>query len=245
MVVEVHEVRRDDLPSLWEGCMNIFALDEDPKLAAQMHLDKHVVKMIVEYAQLMSTAHRLLDGELKVFESPDGKSHKLHVLPGEKVSMIARQQNGPGVLTEGFLKKNPYKFVIENPKCYSASHQNHQCGVWARESDSNYLWLFSLFDALASEYTYRYSKQHKTWIDLKDFLRRAPRNIAAGDRTQFALAMGEEFKVTDDPIASYKNYYLGPKAAFAVWTNRQPPAWFAAGTKDYDVSNFTRTRSVA
>ena len=28
-----------------------------------MHCDKHVVKMIIEYAQLMSTAHRVLDGD--------------------------------------------------------------------------------------------------------------------------------------------------------------------------------------
>ena len=42
--------------------MNIFYLDEDPILAAQMHCDKHEVKMILESAQLLSTAHRLLDG---------------------------------------------------------------------------------------------------------------------------------------------------------------------------------------
>ena len=28
-----------------------------------MHCDKHVVKMILEYAQLLSTAHRVLDGD--------------------------------------------------------------------------------------------------------------------------------------------------------------------------------------
>ena len=41
--------------------MNIFYLDKDPKIAAQMHCDKHCVKMILEYAQLLSTAHRILD----------------------------------------------------------------------------------------------------------------------------------------------------------------------------------------
>ena len=42
--------------------MNIFYLNRDTKICAQEHCDKHVVKMIVEYAQLMSTAHRILDG---------------------------------------------------------------------------------------------------------------------------------------------------------------------------------------
>ena len=39
--------------------MNIFVLDADPKLSAQAHCDKHVVKMILESAQLMCTAHHL------------------------------------------------------------------------------------------------------------------------------------------------------------------------------------------
>ena len=42
--------------------MNIFYLDPNPRICAEMHLDKHVVKMIIEYAQLMSTAHRFCDG---------------------------------------------------------------------------------------------------------------------------------------------------------------------------------------
>jgi hypothetical protein len=43
--------------------MNVFYLDPDPKLAASMQCDRHVVKMILESAQLLSTAHRLLDGD--------------------------------------------------------------------------------------------------------------------------------------------------------------------------------------
>lgn len=42
--------------------MNIFYLDTNPKLAASYHCDKHVVKMILESAQMLSTAHRVLDG---------------------------------------------------------------------------------------------------------------------------------------------------------------------------------------
>ena len=42
--------------------MNIFYLDRDEQKAAQYHCDKHVVKMILESAQLLSTAHRVLDG---------------------------------------------------------------------------------------------------------------------------------------------------------------------------------------
>ena len=44
--------------------MNIFILDYDPKTCAQYHCDKHVVKMIVETAQLLSTAHHILNSNL-------------------------------------------------------------------------------------------------------------------------------------------------------------------------------------
>ena len=44
--------------------MNIFYLHEDPIQNAKWHVDKHVVKMVTEYAQLLSTAHRVLDGEM-------------------------------------------------------------------------------------------------------------------------------------------------------------------------------------
>jgi len=39
--------------------VNIFYLDHDPFVCAKYHCDKHVVKMILEYAQLMSTAHHV------------------------------------------------------------------------------------------------------------------------------------------------------------------------------------------
>jgi len=41
--------------------MNIFYLDHNPVLCAQYHCDAHVVKMILESAQLLSTAHRETD----------------------------------------------------------------------------------------------------------------------------------------------------------------------------------------
>ena len=45
--------------------MNIFHLHTDPKICAEYHCDKHVVKMILETAQMLSTAYRkkFNDGE--------------------------------------------------------------------------------------------------------------------------------------------------------------------------------------
>lgn len=56
--------------------MNIFYLHDDPKLCAQAHCDKHVVKMIVETAQLLSTAHHVLDGNTgKAIYKPTHPKH--------------------------------------------------------------------------------------------------------------------------------------------------------------------------
>jgi len=42
--------------------MNIFFLNRDPLLAAGDHCDKHVLKMIIESAQMLSTAHLVISG---------------------------------------------------------------------------------------------------------------------------------------------------------------------------------------
>ena len=54
--------------------MNIFYLDHDIRYSAKAHCDKHIVKMIIEYAQLLSTAHYVLDGK-QVGYKPTHKNH--------------------------------------------------------------------------------------------------------------------------------------------------------------------------
>ena len=54
--------------------MNIFVVDEHPIAAANQMIDKHVVKMILESGQMLSTAHRVLDGEEWTDYSKNGPS---------------------------------------------------------------------------------------------------------------------------------------------------------------------------
>lgn len=42
--------------------MNIFVLDTDPATCASYHCDKHVVKMLIEYTQMLCTAINLAGG---------------------------------------------------------------------------------------------------------------------------------------------------------------------------------------
>ena len=55
--------------------MNIFYLDSDPVKAAQIQYNKHVVKMILESAQMLCTAHHHYDNGHNV---PYKKAHYNH-----------------------------------------------------------------------------------------------------------------------------------------------------------------------
>jgi hypothetical protein len=44
--------------------LNIFATNKSPKITAQEHCDRHLVKMIVETAQMLSCAHWILDNKI-------------------------------------------------------------------------------------------------------------------------------------------------------------------------------------
>ena len=116
--------------------MNIFVLHQDPVAAAQMQCDKHVVKMIVESAQMLSTAHRMLDGTVQIAPSKSGKRMVKH-----------------------------YR-LFDDPEMdqllYKAVHYKHPCTVWTMESAQNYMWHWRHLDALCEEYTYRYGKIHAT-----------------------------------------------------------------------------------
>ena len=56
--------------------MNIFVLDRDVRKCAQYHNDKHVVKMILETAQLLCGVHHMV--EENTDEVPYRLSHKNH-----------------------------------------------------------------------------------------------------------------------------------------------------------------------
>lgn len=110
--------------------MNIFYLDSKPSRCAKFHNNKHVVKMIVETAQILSTTHRFIDGK-KVFELVKNKKLRRYILPDERENIL-----------------------------YKATHFNHPSVKWARESRENYQWLYELFLNLLNEYTFRYKKRH-------------------------------------------------------------------------------------
>lgn len=218
--------------------MNIFKLSEDTTLAAQMHVDKHLVKMICEYSQILSAAHRILDGiptKIEYFKNEVLKVKVVHLLPGECATMEPKDD----IDKSAHLETVQLKLKIKDPVCYNLTHANHPSAVWARCTSENYLWLASLLNECFKEYTIRYGKIHAS-TRLFNFLKNAPTNIKIGKQTPFALAMPDIYKVPD-AVLSYQNYYIGEKTHFAKWTNRKAPEWFLERVEP-DASHFERTR---
>ena len=176
--------------------MNIFYLHEDAKTCAQQHVDKHCVKMILEYAQLLSTAHRVLDGTECTVLSKTGRKKMTYTLPD----------------------------VERDALLYKATHPNHPSAKWARHTAANYGWLYRLFRELCAEYTFRYGKVHLTDTKLSKLLKNPPKNIPSGEFSPPWRAMPDDYKV-DDTMQSYRNYYNGAKTNMFSWKNRPTPDW--------------------
>jgi len=177
--------------------MNIFYLSYDPRTCADEHCDKHCVKMIVEYAQLLSTAHRVLDG----------------------IPYMDKTANN----------RNIKRFKLDEPResnLYKASHINHPSNIWVRQSRRHYKWLFELYQQCCYQYTDRYKRFHASEY-LGGYLTQAPSNLPDNGWSDPPPAMPDKYKVTGDSIQSYRNYYIGDKAAFATWKSPStPPLWF-------------------
>jgi hypothetical protein len=165
-----------------------------------MHISKHVVKMIIEYAQIMSTAHRVLDGEEYTELSSNGRRVKRWLLGDEREHRLMK-----------------------------ASHMNHPSGIWCRANRDNYIWLYEMWQQLCKEYTYRYGKIHAC-ARLDDALCFPPNNIADGKFYGPTPAMPDDVKVPGDSMASYHNYYNKYKRGFASWqgriNSRPTPMWY-------------------
>ena len=187
--------------------MNVFVLDKDPVIAAIQQCDKHIVKMIVESAQMLSTTHRMLDGVRVRKPSKSGKTTVNHYI----------------------LPEHPHENIL-----HKAVHFNHPCTVWTRESLENYEWHYRHFVALCDEYRYRYGKIHLSDTLLRDVLKTPPKNIPQKGLTQFPLAMksNPECMFPDNPVKSYQLFYQTKQKRFSmVWTKRKIPKWFKKLTK--------------
>ncbi len=190
--------------------MNIFVLDNDPKVAASMQCNKHVVKMILESGQMLCAAHWLA--------WLDGKNNR------PKISDFKRVRDAQTWLFEN---------VPENQQPpWKMSHIRHPCTLWTASSLGNYFWLLDHMRGLLDEYTKRYEKQHKSEIVYSWLAVNQPIDMMTGNKklgkTPHPLCVPEEIKnCTDDPVTAYRTYYVTHKSRLAKWKPRAlPPQWW-------------------
>ena len=101
--------------------MNIFYLDSDPVKAAQMQCNAHVVKMIVESAQMLSTAHRLLDGVETRRPSLSGRMGKYWALSDARETLLYKAVHMAHPCTTDTIalrRKVAALLIAENKYCF-------------------------------------------------------------------------------------------------------------------------------
>lgn len=191
--------------------MNIFVLNEDPVIAAQEQCNTHVNKMLIESAQMLSTAHRLLDGELTFIPVLDEDGNQVYLKSGKPK-----------------MKKHWQLPDEREDVMYKAVHTGHRCVLWTMASICNYIWHYKHFVALCDEYMYRFGRRHLTDIRLRDVLRVPPESIPKVERTPFELAMGSNPEcMLECPVESYRAFYQTKQDRFSmIWTVRPVPEWF-------------------
>lgn len=188
--------------------MNIFVLDKNPVIAAEYMCDKHIVKMILESCQLLSTAHRVLDGQKVERQTKNGRRYTYYKLEDATIDSYI----------------------------YKSTMINHPCTIWTRQSTRNYDWLCKHTLALCAEYTKRYNKTHVS-ESLADWLfRHPPLGLKIEGLTPFAQAMPEQYKNLD-AIKAYRDYYIFEKSRFAKWKLGNTPEWYTQGLKENSLLN--------
>ena len=102
--------------------MNIFFLHWDPRVCAIMHVDRHVVKMILESCQLLCTAHHVTES---TYIPPYKSTHKNH--PCSKwVRESISNYKYLVILAEELCKEYTYRY-----------NKTHKCEAYIKELGKN------------------------------------------------------------------------------------------------------------
>lgn len=177
--------------------MNIFYLDSNPKICAQMHCDVHCNKMVGEYCQILSTAHRILDGKEAIKTDNKGRESLVWQLPND--------------LDEILLP---------------VSEPSQPINEWVRQSIGNYEWACSLLVETCNEFEIRNGKTHILVREgLVGALKAIPKNIPNGAFTEPPQAISDKFKIEGETIKAYRNFYKSKGEKLLKWRKTKAPDW--------------------
>lgn len=119
---------------------------------------------------------------------------------------------------------------------YKSTHTNHPMTLWFRTSLANFQWGCDFGVELCAEYTHRYGKQHACqehieWLSQQKFEIEEDPGLTAVPQ-----CMPDKYKVEGDSVQAYRNFYIGDKAEFCRWTNREVPEWWISAMPSDHVS---------
>ena len=127
----------------------------------------------------------------------------------------------------------------EEMSLYKPVHQKHPCTIWAMETQANYRFAWLLYDAMLTEYTHRYGKEHgagKHWLALQDGAKYVPEGGLTPHPQCFS---GHDELKTDEayPIVAYRAFYAVDKLKFARYSKgREMPVWLAESKYNFNRS---------
>jgi hypothetical protein len=183
--------------------MNIFVLHENPRVAAQMHCDKHVPKMIIEHTQMLAAAYYSTLGISRKKEIPDRQSEVNSLFSGW-----------------------PRKKEDGSDFPYAISHVNHPCTVWTRGSIENFNWLLDCTEELCHEFFNRWKNNQHSIKAIIQWMQQNPPKLESKGLQPFAMAMPDFYRGTN-PVEAYRRYYAFKKTYMKVaWDKlNNTPYW--------------------
>ena len=191
--------------------MNLFYLDRDLDRCAEFHIDRHVGKMQLEAAQLMSSA-LWVDKYLGFIPDRKLTADELRIINVEKAKE-------PDIDDRTFTR-------------YLPTHINHPSAIWVRSNIEHYEWVFNYIVALNDECLYRGYKSHASCAEALKMPE--PQNMPRTVWRDPDLAMPDELKLKD-AVEAYRLFYMLDKAAIpATWRVREKPYWWREDIADYE-----------
>lgn len=194
--------------------MNIFFLDHNPKKAAEYHCDKHVVKMCLEYAQILSTCYHICSKD-----KSEGKQ-----------------------LLSSLYKPTHVNHPCVKWACESYLHYTWLCCLWAhtlfeysnryggKDHKSSMLLKYLCFAPAKLDLEKSRNLPVGQYLDINVEHRLGYVYFNKNKETllsKIVLAMPEQYKNPKDPVKSYRQYYIGEKNKFASWDKlHNTPDWW-------------------
>lgn len=184
------------------GRMNIFFLAYTIEAIAQQHCDKHVVKMIVEMAQIASSVHYVLNAKTPYAGRIYRKTHQHHPC----VKWAAEDASH-------------YSFVVKLGLALAAEYKRRYAKNLAKRNTTQHK-TYAVLQFLLTHPPKEIERAGAAETDENPFgFARVP-----------PVAIAKEFEPAAcatyaDVVAEYRRYYVRAKRRFAKWTGDAPYWW--------------------